>query len=165
MRRMWGATIGGVKINNPSEVERLIEKKGISEAIVTMRNANTARRAEVVERLSGLGLRVRILPAFVDIADGKHTVDLIRDVEIGDLLGRDAVPPDPASWRPTPANKVVLVTGAGGSIGSELCRQLSTVGVSKLIMLDSSEYRPVSDRPRTLPTKATLNGCPAWIRR
>jgi FlaA1/EpsC-like NDP-sugar epimerase len=70
-----------------------------------MRSANSARRVEVVERLSRLGLRVRILPAFVDIADGKHTVDLIRDVEIGDLLGRDAVPPDPASWRPIPATR------------------------------------------------------------
>ena len=137
---MWGATIGGIRISNPADLERLIEKKGISEAIVTMRSANSARRAEVVERLSNLGLRVRILPAFVDIADGKHTVDLIRDVEIGDLLGRDAVPPDPSLMEANTRNKVVLVTGAGGSIGSELCRQLSAVGVSKLIMLDSSEF-------------------------
>jgi len=137
---MWGATIGGIRISNPADLERLIERKGIREAIVTMRSANTARRAEVVERLSDLGLRVRILPAFVDIADGKHTVDLIRDVEIGDLLGRDAVPPDPGLMEANTRNKVVLVTGAGGSIGSELCRQLSTVGVAKLIMLDSSEF-------------------------
>jgi FlaA1/EpsC-like NDP-sugar epimerase len=137
---MWGATIGGIKIRNPADLERLIEKKDISEAIVTMRSANSARRVEVVERLSRLGLRVRILPAFVDIADGKHTVDLIRDVEIGDLLGRDAVPPDPGLMEANTRNKVVLVTGAGGSIGSELCRQLSAVGVSKLIMLDSSEF-------------------------
>jgi len=136
---MWGATIGGIRISNPADVERLIERQGISEAIVTMRSANSARRAEVVERLSDLGLRVRILPAFVDIADGKHTVDLIRDVEIGDLLGRDAVPPDHALMEANTRNKVVLVTGAGGSIGSELCRQLSAVGVSKLVMLDSSE--------------------------
>lgn len=137
---MWGATIGGIRISNPADLERLIERKNISEAIVTMRSANSARRAEVVERLSSLGLRVRILPAFVDIADGKHTVDLIRDVEIGDLLGRDAVPPDPGLMEANTRNKVVLVTGAGGSIGSELCRQLSTVGVSRLIMLDSSEF-------------------------
>ena len=94
----------------------------------------------MVEKLSNLGLRVRILPAFVDIADGKHTVDLIRDVEIGDLLGRDAVPPDLGLMEANTRNKVVLVTGAGGSIGSELCRQLSAVGVSRLIMLDSSEF-------------------------
>lgn len=137
---MWGATIGGIRISNPADLEGLIEKKGISEAIVTMRSAGSARRVEVVERLSRLGLRVRILPAFVDIADGKHTVDLIRDVEIGDLLGRDAVPPDPGLMEANTRNKVVLVTGAGGSIGSELCRQLSAVGVSKLIMLDSSEF-------------------------
>lgn len=137
---MWGATLGGIRISNPADMKRLIEKKNIREAIVTMRSANSARRAEVVERLSNLGLRVRILPAFVDIADGKHTVDLIRDVEIGDLLGRDAVPPDPGLMEANTRNKVVLVTGAGGSIGSELCRQLSAVGVSKLIMLDSSEF-------------------------
>uniref|UniRef100_UPI002B0012E7 UDP-N-acetylglucosamine 4,6-dehydratase family protein n=1 Tax=Hoeflea sp. TaxID=1940281 RepID=UPI002B0012E7 len=82
----------------------------------------------------------RILPAFVDIADGKHTVDLIRDVEIGDLLGRDAVPPEPGLMAMNTRGKCVLVTGAGGSIGSELCRQLSAVGVSRLIMMDSSEF-------------------------
>jgi len=137
---LWGATIGGIRISNPAEIERLIERQGISEGIVTMRSANSARRAEVVERLSDLGLRVRILPAFVDIADGKHTVNLIRDVEIGDLLGRDTVPPELGLMEANTRNKVVLVTGAGGSIGSELCRQLSAVGVSKLIMMDSSEF-------------------------
>lgn len=137
---LWGATISGIRIDNPANIERLIERRGISEGIITMRSANSARRAEVVERLSNLGLRVRILPAFVDIADGKHTVDLIRDVEIGDLLGRDAVPPEHGLLEANTRGKVVLVTGAGGSIGSELCRQLSAVGASKLIMLDSSEF-------------------------
>jgi len=137
---LWGATIGGIRISSPADIERLIERQGINEAIVTMRRADSARRAEVVERLTDLGLRVRILPAFVDIADGKHTVDLIRDVEIGDLLGRDAVPPELALMEANTHNKVVLVTGAGGSIGSELCRQLSAVGVSKLILMDSSEF-------------------------
>ncbi|WP_066180026.1 polysaccharide biosynthesis protein [Hoeflea olei] len=137
---LWGTTIGGIKIASSNDIEQLIERHQIGEAIVTMRNANTARRAEVVEKLSGLGLRVRILPAFVDIADGKHTVDLIRDVEIGDLLGRDAVPPEPLLMEANTRGKTVLVTGAGGTIGSELCRQLSTVGVSRLIMMDSSEF-------------------------
>lgn len=137
---LWGATIGGIKIGSTDDLERLVERHAITEAIVTMRHANTARRAEIVEQLSGFGLRVRILPAFVDIADGKHTVDLIRDVEIGDLLGRDAVPPEPGLMAVNTRGKAVLVTGAGGSIGSELCRQLSAVGVSKLIMMDSSEF-------------------------
>ncbi|WP_052161837.1 nucleoside-diphosphate sugar epimerase/dehydratase [Hoeflea sp. BAL378] len=137
---LWGATIGGIKIRSTNDVGRLVERHGITEAIVTMRHANTARRAQVVDQLTGLGLRVRILPAFVDIADGKHTVDLIRDVEIGDLLGRDAVPPEPGLMAANTRGKVVLVTGAGGSIGSELCRQLSAVGVSKLVMMDSSEF-------------------------
>ncbi|MDF1608410.1 nucleoside-diphosphate sugar epimerase/dehydratase [Hoeflea sp. YIM 152468] len=136
---LWGATIGGIKISAPAEVESLIERHGISEAIVTMRRANISRRAEVVAQLSGFGLRVRILPAFADIVDGKHTVDLIRDVEIGDLLGRDAVPPEPGLMEVNTRGKSVLVTGAGGSIGSELCRQLSTVGVARLVMMDSSE--------------------------
>lgn len=137
---LWGATIGGIRISNPADLHNLIKRQEITEAIVTMRHANTARRAEAVEYLSGLGLRVRILPAFVDIADGKHTVDLIRDVEIGDLLGRDAVPPDPVLMEVNTRGKVVMVTGAGGSIGSELCRQLSASGVSKLIIMDSSEF-------------------------
>jgi len=137
---LWGATIGGIKVNSPVELNKLVERHDITEAIVTMRHTNTARRAEVVEQLTGLGLRVRILPAFVDIADGKHTVDLIRDVEIGDLLGRDSVPPEPGLMATNTRGKSVLVTGAGGSIGSELCRQLSAAGVSRLIMMDSSEF-------------------------
>jgi FlaA1/EpsC-like NDP-sugar epimerase len=137
---LWGATIGGIKIRSADDVHQLIDRHGITEAIVTMRHANSSRRAEIVDKLTGLGLRVRILPAFVDIADGKHTVDLIRDVEIGDLLGRDAVPPEPGLMAANTRGEVVLVTGAGGSIGSELCRQLSAVGVSRLIMMDSSEF-------------------------
>jgi FlaA1/EpsC-like NDP-sugar epimerase len=137
---LWGTTIGGIKIDAPTKVEKLVKLHGISEAIVTMRRANISRRAEVVERLSGLGLHVRILPAFADIVDGKHTVDLIRDVEIGDLLGRDAVPPEPELMEANTRGKAVLVTGAGGSIGSELCRQLSRLGVSRLVLMDSSEF-------------------------
>jgi FlaA1/EpsC-like NDP-sugar epimerase len=93
-RGLWGTIIDGQKIHSPDEITQLIGQYGITEAIVTMRSAATSRRTEVVDRLSSLGLHVRILPAFVDIADGKHTVNMIRDVDIGDLLGRDVVPPD-----------------------------------------------------------------------
>ena len=138
-RGLWGTIIDGQRIHTPDEIPRLIEQYGITEAIVTMRSAGTSRRTEVVDRLSSLGLHVRILPAFVDIADGKHTVNMIRDVDIGDLLGRDVVPPDMRLMEATTRGKVVMVTGAGGSIGSELCRQVASIGATKLVLLDSSE--------------------------
>lgn len=136
---LWGTNIDGQRIYSPHEVPKLIQTFGISEAIVTMRTAKASRRSEIVEQLNVAGLRVRILPAFLDIADGKHTVSMIRDVDIGDLLGRDVVPPDRRLMGAITRNKVVLVTGAGGSIGSELCRQVIAIGVSKLVMLDTSE--------------------------
>jgi len=138
-RGLWGSIVDGQKVHAPEEIPRLIEKYGISEAIVTMRSAGTSRRTEVVEKLSALGLHVRILPAFVDIADGKHTVNMIRDVDIGDLLGRDVVPPDIQLMEANTKGKVVMITGAGGSIGSELCRQVASIGAAKLVLMDSSE--------------------------
>lgn len=136
---LWSAIIDGQMIYSPDEIPQLIDQYGITEAIVTMRSARTSRRTEVVDKLSALGLRVRILPAFVDIADGKHTVNMIRDVDIGDLLGRDTVPPDIHLLEANTKGKVVMVTGAGGSIGSELCRQVASIGAAKLVLFDSSE--------------------------
>jgi FlaA1/EpsC-like NDP-sugar epimerase len=136
---VWGAIIDGQRIHAPDDIPRLIEQYGLTEAIVTMRSARTSRRTEVVDKLTALGLRVRILPAFVDIADGKHTVSMIRDVDIGDLLGRDIVPADMHLMEANTKAKVVMVTGAGGSIGSELCRQVVSIGAAKLVLFDSSE--------------------------
>lgn len=136
---LWSTIIDGQMIYSPDEIPQLIDQYGITEAIVTMRSARTSRRTEVVDKLSALGLRVRILPAFVDIADGKHTVNMIRDVDIGDLLGRDTVPPDIHLLEANTKGKVVMVTGAGGSIGSELCRHVASIGAAKLVLFDSSE--------------------------
>jgi FlaA1/EpsC-like NDP-sugar epimerase len=136
---LWGTNIDRQRVHAPDELPNLIRTYGLSEAIVTMRKAKTSRRTEIVEQLNALGLKVRILPAFVDIADGKHTVNMIRDVDIGDLLGRDAVPPDLRLMDAITREKVVMITGAGGSIGSELSRQVALTGVAKLVVLDASE--------------------------
>jgi len=136
---LWGTNIDGQRIHAPHDVSKLIQSFGITEAIVTMRTAKTSRRTEIVEQLTESGLRVRILPAFLEIADGKHTVNMIRDVDIGDLLGRDVVPPDMRLMGATTRGRVVMVTGAGGSIGAELCRQVVSIGADTLVMLDTSE--------------------------
>lgn len=137
---LWGTNIDGQKIHAPHDVPKLIQSFGITEAIVTMRTAKTSRRTEIVEQLTESGLRVRILPAFLEIADGKHTVNMIRDVDIGDLLGRDVVPPDMRLMGAISRGRVVMVTGAGGSIGAELCRQVVSIGADTLVMLDTSEF-------------------------
>ncbi len=83
---------------------------------------------------------MKILPGLVDLVNGRVTVSDLREVDVADLLGRDPVPPDPSLFARNISGKVVLVTGAGGSIGSELCRQIVSQRPRQLILLDHSEY-------------------------
>jgi len=99
-----------------------------------------ARRKAVVAFLEEHPVRVRILPALSDIANGRHLVNMLREVDIGDLLGRDSVAADPGLLGRCITGKSVLVTGAGGSIGSELCRQISALSPSRLVLLEANEY-------------------------
>lgn len=137
---LQGRLMDGNPIHLPREVPGIIERYGIKDAIVTLRTASGNARMSVVESLRKQGIKVRILPAFADIADGKHIVNMVREVEIGDLLGREMVSPDKQLMEANIRGKVVMVTGAGGSIGSELCRQTATLGAAKLVLIDTSEF-------------------------
>ncbi len=137
---LHGEDIEGLRVHAPTELPRLIERFGIRDAIVTMPTASGLRQREVVETLKQHRLRVRILPAVSDIASGHHLVSLVREVDIGDLLGRDPVEPDPRLLGRCIAGRVVLVTGAGGSIGSELSRQIVAIGPARLVLLEAHEH-------------------------
>lgn len=139
-RSLHGKDVAGLRVYAPSLLQRLIEQFSIHDVIVTMPSAAAARRRVVVEFLEQHAVKVRILPAMTDIASGRHLVNLVREVEIGDLLGREPVAPLPKLLSQCIAGKVVMVTGAGGSIGSELCRQIARQCPTKLIMLDLSEH-------------------------
>ena len=137
---LHGHLMGGNAVFPTRDVPELIDRYEIKDAIVTLRSASNIQRMMVVESLRKLGVKVRILPAFADIADGKHAVNMIREVEIGDLLGREMVTPDKELMEANTRGKVVMVTGAGGTIGSELCRQAASLGTAKLVLLDISEF-------------------------
>jgi FlaA1/EpsC-like NDP-sugar epimerase len=135
-----GWSILGLKIYSPYELDSIIQKKSIDEVILAMPSAGITRRREIINRLEPLAVNVRSVPAFADMASGRLQTSDIRDIDIDDLLGRDTVKPDNTLLPANIKDKVVMVTGAGGSIGSELCRQIIDLSPKKLILLEQSEF-------------------------
>jgi FlaA1/EpsC-like NDP-sugar epimerase len=136
---LHGKDVGGLRVYPPEQLSVLAERYDIHDVIVTIPSASGARRREIVAYLEQHSMRVRILPSMTDIAEGKHLVSMVREVDIGDLLGRDPVEADPALLERCIKGKVVMVTGAGGSIGSELCHQIALIGPARLVLLETSE--------------------------
>lgn len=138
--QLHGKDVAGLRVYPPSYLPSLIERFGIRDVIVTLPTTSQARRREVVQFLEQFPVRVRILPALADIASGKHLVNMVREVDIGDLLGRDPVAADPQLLGLCVTGKSVMVTGAGGSIGSELCQQIIALNPERLILLEQNEH-------------------------
>ena len=136
---LHGKDVAGQRVYPPNMLPELIERFGVREVIVSLPPAAHGRRKEVVKFLEQYPVRVRILPALSDIASGRYLVSMLREVDIADVLGRDAVAADQALLSRNIAGRSILVTGAGGSIGSELCRQVARLNPAKLILLDQSE--------------------------
>ena len=103
-------------------------------------SVSRVRRNEIIDSLRGYPVHIRTLPGMVDLAQGKVTVSDIHELNVEDLLGRDSVPPDSSLMGRFNTGKVVLVTGAGGSIGSELCRQILKCAPQRLLLVESSEF-------------------------
>ncbi|OEC35314.1 hypothetical protein A7D25_09320 [Pseudomonas sp. 21C1] len=134
------SVIAGLRVYKPRHIERMIEETGAQEILLAIPSATRARRREVLELLEAYPLHVRSVPGFMDLASGRVKVEDVQEVDIADLLGRDAVPPVPVLFERCIRDQVVLVTGAGGSIGSELCRQILGTGPSILVLFDHSEF-------------------------
>ena len=137
---LQGKDVGGLRVYAPAQLAALIGRFDIRDVIVALPQASGARRRDVVAFLERHPVRVRILPAQADMAGGRHLVQLVREADMGDLLGRDPVAADPQLLGRAIAGKTVLVTGAGGSIGSELCRQIGLLRPAALVLLESSEH-------------------------
>lgn len=137
---LHGKDVAGLRVYAPSHLPMLLERFDIRDVIVTLPSVSQSQRKKVVAFLEQHGVKVRILPAMSDIARGRHLVSSLREVDIGDLLGRDSVAADPALLGVRIAGKNVLVTGAGGSIGSELCRQIVALAPARLVLLEANEY-------------------------
>lgn len=135
-----GVMIRDVKVHSPDCIEAVIEKYDISRILLAVPSASRGTRAKLIERLEPLGLPVLTIPGMTDLVDGKMKIDELQDVKIEDLLGRDPVTPVPSLLTSNITGKVVMVTGAGGSIGSELCRQIILQSPQKLVLFESSEF-------------------------
>ena len=138
--RKQGQEINGLRIYNPTSLPSLVSKHNIKHVLLAMPSASRQRRNQILDLIRKARVSVRTLPGLMDLAQGRvHTSDL-RDLDIEDLLGRDAVPPNASLFNKNIRGKVVLVTGAGGSIGSELCRQIIKGGPTKLLLVELSEF-------------------------
>lgn len=135
-----GRDVGGYRVFPPRDLPKLVERYGIREIVLSMSSIPPEARQAVIARVSGLGIKIRSLPNISDIVDGRYIVNQIREIEIDELLGRSFVPPDKDLLAKALSGKTVMVTGAGGSIGSELCRLIATWKPEKLVLLEASEY-------------------------
>ncbi len=138
--RMHNREVAGLNVFPMSRLGEVIERYGIREILLALPSASRARRGEIIGRLQKYHVHARVLPSVSEIVQGKISVRDLREVEVEDLLGRDSVPPDVGLLNKNIHNKSVLVTGAGGSIGSELCRQLIRLQPKRLVLLDSCEH-------------------------
>ncbi|EOB2820160.1 polysaccharide biosynthesis protein [Vibrio vulnificus] len=132
--------IQGLTVHSSQQISRLVEKQEIEKILLAMPRATRSERKAIIDGLLHLPVEVLTVPDFKDIVNGNATVDELKDVAIEDLLGRDPVEPNPELMKANIHGKVVMVTGAGGSIGSELCRQIVRQKPKTLILFELSEY-------------------------
>jgi FlaA1/EpsC-like NDP-sugar epimerase len=134
-----GAVINGLEVHPPATLSMFISETGVSRVLLALPSVSRRRRLEIINQLEQLPVHVQTMPDTGDLVAGNARVDDIREVDITDLLGRDAVPPIPKLLDASIRGKSVMVTGAGGSIGSELCVQIARLQPKRLVLLDLSE--------------------------
>ena len=138
--RLHGHVLNGQPIYNPVDLSQLVSTLGISDVLLAMPGLNRKSRNDILIRIRAARVAVRTLPSMTELAQGKVSVSDLRELDIDDLLGREAVAPNHILLVKNISGKVVLVTGAGGSIGSELCRQILAVKPAKLLLIEQSEF-------------------------
>lgn len=132
--------INGLTVHRPANLLKLIDKHHIRDVLLAMPSAPRSRRSEILKALENYPVHVRTLPDLIDIAQGKLEVSDIQEVDIADLLGRESVAAEPELLAANISGKCVMVTGAGGSIGSELARQIVKLKPAQLLLFDISEF-------------------------
>ncbi len=138
--RLHGHVLNGLPIYNPADLTNLVTTLAIGDVLLAMPSLSRKRRNEILSEIRGAHVSVRTLPSVTDLAQGKVSISDLRELDIDDLLGREPVMPNHILLAMNVRSKVVMVTGAGGSIGSELCRQILAVGPSKLLLIEQSEF-------------------------
>lgn len=135
-----GRSINGAMVYRPQQIADLVQRHAVTDILLALPSASRARRNEIIASLGTVPVHIRTLPGMSDLASGRVTLRDFTELDIEDLLGRDAVPPDPAVLSRNITDQIVLVTGAGGSIGSELCRQILMQRPLQLVLLDHNEF-------------------------
>jgi FlaA1/EpsC-like NDP-sugar epimerase len=138
-KSLQGSNINGIKVYGSDSLPELVRTRRVDRILLAMPSASRRRRREILSQLEPLGLHVQSLPNLSDLIAGKAQITELCDVDVSDLLGRDPVPPKPKLFGSCIRGKCVLVTGAGGSIGSELCRQIVRLAPSRLVLFEMSE--------------------------
>ncbi|MCO5734577.1 nucleoside-diphosphate sugar epimerase/dehydratase [Rhizobium sp. SSA_523] len=135
-----GRDVGGYRVYNPANLPRLIEQYGAQEIILSLSSISADRRRSVITSIGGLGVKIRTVPDIADLVDGRYLANQIREIEIDELLGRSFVPPDPKLLGGILEGRTIMVTGAGGSIGSELCRLIVQWKPKRLVLFEANEF-------------------------
>lgn len=139
-RELWKRSVSGLVVYSPDKLHELMRKYNFKEVLLAMPSATNTRRREIIAALERHALHVKTVPDMQDLLSGKIQVDNTRDLDIEDLLGRDPVPPDERLLDACIRGKSVMVTGAGGSIGAELCRQILKLNPKRLVLFERSEF-------------------------
>lgn len=139
-RTLHGRDVASIRVFPPTDIGMLTEQYGVQEVILSIPNLTAARRREIVAYIGGQGIKIRTIPPITDLVDGRYLVTQIREIDIDELLGRSSVPPEPKLLRSMIEGKAVMVTGAGGSIGSELCRLIVKLAPKSLILFEANEF-------------------------
>ena len=132
--------VSGMTVYGPGDLEHLVNTLHVTDVLLALPSITRQRRNEILAQMSKAHVAVRTLPSLSDLAQGRISANDLRELDIEDLLGREAVQPDPELLAKNIVQKIVLVTGAGGSIGSELCRQILAIGPRALVLVELSEY-------------------------
>jgi FlaA1/EpsC-like NDP-sugar epimerase len=139
-KQLQGNTLDGRTVYDPAELVELIPNLGVTDVLLALPSVTRQRRLEILDALRHLPVHVRTLPGMSDLAAGRVTMSDMRELDIEDLLGRDPVTPNEALLNRLIRGKVVAITGAGGSIGSELCRQIAACRPHTLLLIENSEF-------------------------
>ena len=138
-KSLQGSNINGIRVYGADSLPALVRQRKIDRILLALPSVSRRRRREILTQLEPLGVHVQSLPNLSELISGKAQISELCDVDVSDLLGRDPVPPKPKLFGSCIRGKCVLVTGAGGSIGAELCRQIIRLSPSRLVLFEMSE--------------------------
>ncbi|MBT7726718.1 MAG: polysaccharide biosynthesis protein [Flavobacteriales bacterium] len=152
-KQKQGTIINYLQIFSFDNIDRVLKKYDVKLILLAIPSASQKRRVEILKKLSKFPLEVKVLPSLDNIVNGEVTIDSIKHVQVEDILGRDAVDPKENLLKKNIKGKNILITGAGGSIGSELCRQILNLSPKKIVLFENSEFNLYSIHQELLQSR------------